>query len=131
MDSIKLFFVNVFLFVVFYQAYIIFMLVQDGFHISLPHMEYFLIGLATFVSLIVWMNISYLWFYDIDKFSNILARVMLAEIPFVILWITILLVSRGHSLTIAYHQVLMTMGWFLLLYPFAMYAGFLHGKVSQ
>lgn len=130
MDGVKLFFVNVFLFVVFYESYIIIMLIQDGLHIRLPMMEFFLTGCATFISIIVWMNISYLWFNQADDFLTIFQRVALAELPFIALLGFTWFVSAYYYVTPGYASVLGTLGWFLLLHPFAMYAGYIHGKVG-
>jgi len=91
-DSTKLFFMNVFIYVLFLEAYIVGALAQGRFRIELPFLTIFISGAFIFIAITIWMNVANVWYQRIKDAQSMLLRALTSELPFIALLMIVYLV---------------------------------------
>ncbi|MBI4091085.1 MAG: hypothetical protein HY422_03600 [Candidatus Komeilibacteria bacterium] len=95
MDSVKLFFLNVFLYAFFLEIYILSFLLEERFGVELSFASVFVSGVFTFIALSVWINVAHVWYQWITSERELALRAVLSEIPFILLLLIFYLVWQG------------------------------------
>lgn len=126
MDSIKLFFVNVFLFVIVFEGYVLLVLVQEKLNSGMPFFGIFYLGVVTFMGIIFWMNISNVWLQKVKSHTAMMMRVFYSEVPFVMLVLILWVLNDVSNIKIIGESYVLSMFWFILLYPIVMYTARFH-----
>jgi len=121
MDSVKLFFLNVFLYTLLLEAYLFLFLIQERNHLELPFITLFLSGVFTFAAVTVWINAAQVWHTALKSERRVLSRVLLSEAPFALLLLIILTFRWGTQTMSADSIVLMILFiGHLILFPLVM-----------
>ena len=92
MDSVKLFFLNVFMYVVFLELYVFIYLLQGKLLLALPHFTIFYVWMVSFVAIIIWINIASVGYRELSDPHELYMRAIVSESPFLLLlaivWLT-------------------------------------------
>lgn len=100
MDSVKLFFLNVFLYSFFLEMYILSFLLEQRFSIELSFASVFVSGVFTFIALTIWINVAHVWYQWIKSERELVTRAVISELPFILLLIIFFLLWLGVRATI-------------------------------
>lgn len=121
MDSVKLFFLNVFIYVLFLETYVLAFLLQRRFGVELPFLALFVSGVYTFIAITIWINVAHVWYTKIRSERRMLIRALCSELPFGILLAIFLLLwnstTRAGSVSSDLAIFLILFGGYLFLFP--------------
>jgi hypothetical protein len=120
MDSIKLFFVNVFMLAIFLEVYVIIVLMRENLNLELPFFEYLFVGLGIFIALIIWINIAGVWYQKKISRAEMLQRSLISEIPFIVLLIIFWILAVMNGRTSEMSGTVTLFAVFIVLFPTAM-----------
>lgn len=131
MDSIKLFFINVFIFIILLEVYTLGILVRFRLNVELPFYGIFIAGIGFFIIIPIWMNIGFALQERIQSAKRLFIRVLISELPFalliIILWALLLLdTSKGYLLYILVFGIVL-----LVLYPVVVLSAPSHLRYSR
>ena len=129
MDSIKLFFINVFIFIIFIEGYVLLILAQSKLNSELPFIGLFYAGMTTFLGIIFWMNISHVWLGKVKSHAAMIVRVIYSEIPFIMLMFILWGMNEASNLQVVEKSYIASLLWFIILYPLVMYTARFHTHV--
>ena len=86
MDSIRLFFLNIFIYAIFLESYIVGIMLQTRYGIELPYVTMFVSGIFSFIAISIWLNVSHVWYHKrVKRAYDMVIRAGVSEVPFVIL----------------------------------------------
>jgi|SRR3989338_5761930 len=86
MDSIRLFFLNIFIYAIFLESYVVGFMLQTQYGIELPFITMFVSGIFSFIAISVWLNVSHVWYHKrVKRAYDMMIRAVVSEIPFIIL----------------------------------------------
>lgn len=127
-DSAKLFFINVFLYTLFLEGYILLVLVQERFTVELPFVEMFYTWIATFFILVVWIVMASLLHRRTLPLDRLVVRTVFAELPFIVL-IVILWIAAPYDLyPTAFLNLLVVFTAYMLLFPIVVAVAYRHSQ---
>ena len=121
MDSIRLFFLNIFIYAIFLESYIVGFMLQTRYGIELPFVTMFVSGIFSFLAISIWLNVSHVWYHKRVKRSyDMMLRAVVSEIPFIILlfifW-ALTLVRPAGPYDGEFRELLLLFSLYMVLFP--------------
>ncbi len=117
LDSVKLFFINVFIYSIFLEGYLFIALIQDRFNVVLPFVEILYIGVATLLLIVIWMNVARVWYPKIRPMSMLIVRAICSELPFVMLLAMLWFVAFFDPQMLQIFDIMLFFSVYMVLFP--------------
>src|SRR3989344_805366 len=92
MDSMKLFMLNIFMYLLLLEAYLFLYLLQQRYGVELPFITLFLGGVFTFFAVTVWFNAAQVWHAALKTGHRVLMRAIISELPIALLLLIIFMI---------------------------------------
>lgn len=127
-DSVKLFFVNVFLYVLFLEGYVMIFMIQRRFSIDLPFAEAFFTWVATFMILVVWIAMASLLHRRTLPLPRLFIRTLIAELPFILLLCILWLRAPYNYYEPTINNLLLVFTGYMLLFPLVITIAYRHSQ---
>lgn len=121
MAAIKLFFLNVFVYTIFFETYVFGALLQKNFHLELPFFLFFISGFFSFILITIWFNVATIWHRRIKSNERLMSLALVSELPFIILililWMILYVRGAPPGLLPDLYSLLILFGSYMILFP--------------
>lgn len=118
MDSVRLFYVNLFMYAIFLETYVVGYFFQQDYGHALPYLSLIIMGVFTFLIVMVWMNVAHVWYLTTKMAQDMLLRSLISELPFVVLlflvWVTTMRMPGAYA---DMRGLIYLFWWYMVTFP--------------